>query len=85
MSLRVDSTNGPLRAFTMVAGRGIRSALEALNYWQLHALRGLNGLAGTECPERFQRACTLEADWIFRRSDSKQASHIGAQAAGSRV
>jgi hypothetical protein len=85
MSLRVESTNSPSRAFSIAARQGIRSALAALNYWQLHALRGLNGLAGTECSERIQRAWTLQADWIFRRGDSKQGSHIGAQAADSRV
>ena len=85
MSLPVDSTNSPPRAFTMAAPQGIRSALAALDYWQLHAQRGLNGLASIRCSERIQRAWTLQADWIFRRSDSKQVSHVGAQVAGSRV
>ena len=85
MSLRVDSTNSPSRAFTVATAQNVRCALAALNYWQLHALPGVNGLVGTHCSERIQRARTLQADWIFRRSDSKQTSRIGAQAADSRV
>ena len=85
MSLRVDSTNSPSRAFGVGAHQGIRSALAALNYWQLHALRGVNGLAGAECSERIQRAWTLQADWIFQRSGTKEASRHGARVVESGV
>ena len=85
MSLRVDSTNPPPRAFTMATGRGIRPVLEALNYWQLHALHGLDELRGTECSEQIQRAWTLQADWIFQRSGTKEASRHGARVVESGV
>ena len=85
MSLRVDSTNPVARAFIMNAERGIRSALAALNYTELRAMPGFNGLVDSECPERIRRACALPAGWISRSGASKQASLDGARTRGWRV
>ena len=65
MSQQIVSASSPPRALPLVARQGIRSALTALNYWQLHALQDLSGVASAERAERIQRAWTLQADWIF--------------------
>lgn len=65
------------------AGYGAaRSTLAAFSYWQLHALARFRASAGGDFPERIRRAWTLQADWIFRASDSTERD---AQAFFSRL
>jgi hypothetical protein len=56
---------------------GVGSAPRAFDYWQLRTLAAKHGIAGADFSERFSRARTLEAGWIFRGAGSMQRARAG--------